>query len=383
MLVHICCSVDSHYYLGELKKFYPNKTFVGFFYNPNIHPKEEHDLRLLDVERSCKMLNIKLICGEYEMEEWLASTKGLEEEPEKGKRCTVCFDERLIKTANLAKKLDIKEFTTTLLSSPMKTQEVLYAQGDKIAIANNLDFIKINVRKNGGVERQNALAKSDNLYRQNYCGCTHALSKQRASQKKSGLEMLSNITRQVMPGSIEHRMSVFTKRNEIESENKGYILQQHKNIVWRVLNAKLIHKNEILESYIIARSCSKNKIKSGNIVWIKQRLFTHYPSFMQDLFKDMQADYRRNLELLVGYSKRDDSIFIDIKMLNFLLKKDFKDVRDIRLEYAEELLVRDIISGSESVNPIIVLNTQVPFDIVININSMMQEENIFKVIESI
>ena len=174
MLVHICCSVDSHYFLKELHKAYPDENLVGFFYNPNIHPKDEHDLRLQDVRRSCNMLNIKLIEGEYNIESWLHDVKGLENEPEKGNRCNVCFDTRLIKTAELAKHLNIKKFTTTLLSSPMKEQVTLYNQGEQIARDNNLEFIKINVRKNGGVTKQNELAKADNLYRQNYCGCIYS-----------------------------------------------------------------------------------------------------------------------------------------------------------------------------------------------------------------
>ena len=175
MLVHICCSVDSHYFLSELQKVYPKESFVGFFYNPNIHPKAEHDLRLSDVRRSCKILKIPLIEGDYEPENWFYSVRGREDEPEKGARCNICFDVRLEKSAQIAKLLGERTFTTTLLSSPMKEQETLYQQGDAIAQRNGLDFIKINVRKNGGVQKQNELAKRDNLYRQNYCGCKYSM----------------------------------------------------------------------------------------------------------------------------------------------------------------------------------------------------------------
>ena len=123
MLVHICCSVDSHYFLSELRKIYPQHEMVGYFYNPNIHPKSEYDLRLLDVERSCKMLNIPLLEGEYEIKKWFVDIKGLENEPEKGERCVKCFDMRLEKTAQVAHKMNIKSFTSTLLSSPLKEQQ--------------------------------------------------------------------------------------------------------------------------------------------------------------------------------------------------------------------------------------------------------------------
>ena len=94
ILVHICCSVDSHYFLQKLQKDYPKATLIGFFYDPNIHPYSEYYLRLLDVKRSSKLLNIELIEGEYDYNLWLEAVKGYEDEPEKGKRCSICFDRR-------------------------------------------------------------------------------------------------------------------------------------------------------------------------------------------------------------------------------------------------------------------------------------------------
>lgn len=99
MLVHICCSVDSHFFLQKLQLEYPEETLIGFFYDPNIHPFSEYSLRLLDVKRSCQKLGIVLHVGEYDYEGWIEAVRGLENEPEKGKRCLVCFDNRLEKTA--------------------------------------------------------------------------------------------------------------------------------------------------------------------------------------------------------------------------------------------------------------------------------------------
>ena len=92
MLVHICCSVDSHFFLEKLQADYPEEMLTGFFYDPNIHPYSEYRLRYLDVQRSCKKLGIDLIEGEYDYETWMDAVRGLEKEPEKGKRCEVCFD---------------------------------------------------------------------------------------------------------------------------------------------------------------------------------------------------------------------------------------------------------------------------------------------------
>ncbi|MWV61435.1 hypothetical protein DCO58_09570 [Helicobacter saguini] len=394
MLVHICCSVDSHYFLQELQKAYPHEKLKGFFYNPNIHPKAEHDLRLSDVKRSCEMLNIPLIVGKYDDCAWSESVKGLENEPEKGARCNVCFDVRLIESAKVALEQKEKNFTTTLLSSPMKEQEILYAQGEKIASDYGLNFIKINVRANGGVNRQNELAKKDNLYRQNYCGCKFALTKQREKQGKIPLEMLSSVSGQVMPASSEQRLSTFAKRDKIENEGGGYILKTQKSLVWRLLSGKIEHQREVIPSYIVARSGGKKRAKSGEILWIKpslENLFAVFYSQLQDLnlaerlefLSEKEREFRENSEILIGYSKRDDSVFIDILTLNFLLNTSFLSVKDMLKNpptYARELELRNALCGVESINPIIVLDSKICHDLILDISMVIQEENVYDVI---
>ena len=83
MLVHICCSVDSHYFLQKIQEQYPDEKLVGFFYDPNIHPYSEYKLRLLDVQYSCDLLGIELIEGEYDLESWMHTVKGLEQDLKK------------------------------------------------------------------------------------------------------------------------------------------------------------------------------------------------------------------------------------------------------------------------------------------------------------
>ena len=107
ILVHICCSVDSHFFLQKLQTIYPDKKLVGFFYDPNIHPYSEYYLRYLDVKRSCEILGIELIEGEYDFIKWLEVVKGYEDEPEKGARCSICFDRRLEVSAKKLKRLGL------------------------------------------------------------------------------------------------------------------------------------------------------------------------------------------------------------------------------------------------------------------------------------
>ncbi|ANV98153.1 hypothetical protein BBW65_04765 [Helicobacter enhydrae] len=362
MLVHICCSVDSHYFLSELQKIYPDEKFVGFFYNPNIHPRSEHDLRLLDVRRSCQMLGVELIEGKYDDWEWCQDVRGLEDEPEKGARCNVCFDVRLIESAKVAQKIGEKRFTTTLLSSPMKTQEVLFAQGDQIAQKYGLDFVKIDVRSGGGTQRQTALSKQDNLYRQNYCGCKFALQKQREKQGRFPLEFISPISRQIMPGSIEYRNEVFARRDELEKEGRAYLLRQQKEMIWRCLSAKVEVFAQVIPSYILTHSQSKKNVRLGNLVWIPLE----------------------NSGGKIGYSRRDDSVFVTLEALNLMLQTQYPNLRALQKEpmrYAQELELRQRLTLAHSLNPIIIVEQEYEGESRVWIESIFQEEMVFELVE--
>ena len=98
----------------------------------------------------------------------------MENEPEKGARCEKCFELRLEKTAKIAQKLGIKEFTTSIVISPHKNYEKLTSIGEEISKKYNLQYVAINFRKNDGFLKTNQISKSLNLYRQNYCGCKFA-----------------------------------------------------------------------------------------------------------------------------------------------------------------------------------------------------------------
>lgn len=272
MLVHICCSVDSHYFLQRLKKDHPNKKIIGYFYNPNIHPKSEHDLRLLDVKRSCAMLDIDLIDESYFYEEWYARTHVLSEEPEKGKRCEICFDERLTQSAKKAQELNLTSFTTTLLASPKKSLEKIQGEGEAIAKQYGLEFIHVDYRKAGGTQQQFQLAKEDQLYKQNYCGCFFALNQQRQIQDIPAAELFCSISRQIQPASIESRLALYTQRMELDKRAIPYKI--HKNTIqaYRLFSGRLLLNGETVPSYILPYSMLKKPTKSG-IIFEKEEIY--------------------------------------------------------------------------------------------------------------
>jgi hypothetical protein len=330
VLVHICCSVDSHYFLQQIQKEYPNEKIVGFFYDPNIHPYSEYKLRLLDVEYSCKKLGIELIEGPYALEEWLKLVKGLENEPEKGDRCTVCFDNRLEVSVKKAIELGHDKFTTTLLISPKKSQDKLQTIGSNLSSLYNCEFIFKDYRSGNGVEMQGKEVKEHNLYRQNYCGCMFGLNAQREQQNKLTDELIYPIGQQIQPESIEERLELYQKRNTLE---KCHIIKQ-RFLNYRLLHAKVSISKEVVPSYFLCYSTLKNNNSTGRI---------------EKTIDD------------VGYFNRDEIKIISLETFNKLSKKDYKTVLELVYEpllFQHEIEIRNrlTLNNTYDVSSIIVLN---------------------------
>jgi len=265
MLVHICCSVDSHYYLQKLRELYPHEELIGFFYDPNIHPYSEYRLRLFDVVRSCKMLGIRLIEGEYDVQNWLEAVRGLEKEPEKGARCSVCFDRRFEVSAMKARELEMESFTSTLLTSPKKSLTMLTKQGDKVAQKYGVAFIAPDFRKASGTQEQNELAKADKLYRQDYCGCLFGLTMQREGQERLADELISPISGTLLPESIEERLSLYERRLELEEGGKPYQIIKQRFLNYRLLMGWLKVRGMRTPAHFLPYSTIKGNYTRGKI----------------------------------------------------------------------------------------------------------------------
>ncbi len=169
IILHACCAICSGYPINLLKDM--GYIPVVYFYNPNIYPEIEYQKRLEAERVMCKAADCELIVGDYEQEEFYKAVKGLENEPEKGRRCDKCFELRLSKTALLAKSMGINMFTTSIVISPHKNFQKITAIGQKIAQKYNLEYKAIDFKKKDGFLKTNKISKELNLYRQNYCGC--------------------------------------------------------------------------------------------------------------------------------------------------------------------------------------------------------------------
>ena len=168
VLLHACCAPCSSAIVEWMVAHGIKPTI--FYYNPNIWPREEYEIRKNESKRHAESLGLTWIDGDYDHEQWQHDVCGLEGEPERGKRCELCFTLRLTATAQKAQELGIKYFTTTLASSRWKSLEQIERAGH-IAEQNGVTFWAQNWRKGGLYERRNQLLKEFNFYNQQYCGC--------------------------------------------------------------------------------------------------------------------------------------------------------------------------------------------------------------------
>lgn len=334
ILVHICCSVDSHFFLEKLQNDFPNEKLTAFFYDPNIHPYSEYKLRYLDVQRSCKKLGIDLLEGEYDFEAWIDAVKGLENEPEKGSRCEVCFDKRFETAANKAVELNEKTMTTTLLVSPLKSQEHLKKSGEVFEKKHGIKFIGVDYRSGGGTQDQSRVTKEQKLYRQDYCGCIFGLSMQRDRQNRLMDEMFSSISAQLLPASVEERLAMYKKRMELEEKDIEYKIIKEKFLNYRQFSLKIaLNKNETLDAYALCYSTLPRKKAQGRIE------FEH-----------------KNIH----YFNRDEIRFITLQYFNLTCKTKYKNTKELIFnppEFDEELKFRQsLLFGNYDLTPIIILD---------------------------
>jgi len=177
VLLHACCAPCSSAIVEWMLAHDVKPTI--FYYNPNIYPREEYEIRKQESKRHAESLGIRWIDGDYDHEGWLQDVCGMENEPERGRRCEQCFTLRLTKAAQEARKLGLQYFTTTLASSRWKSLEQINRAG-QIAqqTVEGTVFWDQNWRKGGLQERRNQLLREFNFYNQLYCGCEFSQRKQ-------------------------------------------------------------------------------------------------------------------------------------------------------------------------------------------------------------
>lgn len=174
LLMHTCCAPCSGEVIDAIQK--SGIVFALFFYNPNIHPLKEYELRKSENIRYAEKLNIPFIDADYDTDNWFERIKGLEEAPERGVRCTACFDMRFERTALYAYENGYKSITSCLGISRWKDMNQINNAGKKaVSRYPGMTYDDRNWRKNGGSARMYEIAKYENFYKQEYCGCIYSL----------------------------------------------------------------------------------------------------------------------------------------------------------------------------------------------------------------
>jgi predicted adenine nucleotide alpha hydrolase (AANH) superfamily ATPase len=174
LLLHSCCAPCA----GEIMEALAasNIKTTVYFYNPNIHPIEEYEIRKNENKRFCDKLGFECIDGDYDKDNWFERIKGLEDEPERGKRCTQCFDMRFERSALFAQENGFGVYATTLGISRWKDMEQINSSGLRAAKRyEDVSYLDFNWRKQGGSSRMVEISKREEFYQQEYCGCVYSL----------------------------------------------------------------------------------------------------------------------------------------------------------------------------------------------------------------
>jgi hypothetical protein len=174
LLLHSCCAPCS----GEVMEAIQASgiTYAIFFYNPNIHPVKEYELRKQENIRFAEKHDVPFIDADYDTDEWFARAKGMEKEPERGIRCTMCFDMRFERTALYAHEHGYDVISSSLGISRLKNMDQINASGYRAAGRYaGLVYWDYNWRKKGGATRMVEISKRENFYQQEYCGCVYSL----------------------------------------------------------------------------------------------------------------------------------------------------------------------------------------------------------------
>ena len=189
LLLHSCCGPCSSYVLEYLSRYF---AITVFYYNPNIYPPEQYEHRVKEQQRfiaECTFDHpVQFVAGDYEPELFYDAVRTLEDCPEGGERCFVCYRLRLAEAAKLADELGCDYFTTTLSISPHKNAAKLNEIGEELAGITKARHLPSDFKKRGGYKRSVELSAEHGMYRQDYCGCVFSKRERERQQQEKAQE---------------------------------------------------------------------------------------------------------------------------------------------------------------------------------------------------
>ena len=171
LLLHVCCGPCAAWVVRSLVEAY---DVTGFFFNPNIHPEKEYLFRLDEVRRLAKSEGWPLLEGEWDMRAWVKKMFALRNEPERGKRCSLCFNQRLRRTFEVAREKGFDTVASTLSISPYKVTRQINAEGEALSREFGVPFLPENFKSKDGWNHARNLAHELGIQHQDYCGCVYS-----------------------------------------------------------------------------------------------------------------------------------------------------------------------------------------------------------------
>jgi len=185
LLLHSCCAPCSGEPMEALLA--SGIEFTIYFYNPNIHPVREYEIRKNENIRFAEKHGIPFVDADYDPDPWFERVKGLENEPERGQRCTVCFDMRFERTALYAHEHGFAVITSSLGISRWKNMNQINDCGIRAASRYpGMQYWTHNWRKKGGAARMIEISKDEQFYQQEYCGCVYSLRDTNRWRRENG-----------------------------------------------------------------------------------------------------------------------------------------------------------------------------------------------------
>ena len=185
VLLHSCCAPCSSYCIEYLSQYF---HVTVFYYNPNIYPDSEYYHRVKEqqefINRFPAKYPVGFIEGDFDTQEFYKAAKGLENEPERGARCTECFKLRLGRTAEMASEKRFDYFTSTLTISPMKDAALLNQIGSEMGEAHGVKWLPSDFKKKNGYLRSCELSREYGIYRQDYCGCVFSYEERQKEKER-------------------------------------------------------------------------------------------------------------------------------------------------------------------------------------------------------
>ena len=189
LLLHSCCAPCSGEVMEAIHASGINYSI--FFYNPNIHPKREYELRKDENIAFAEKHGIEFIDADYDTDNWFERIKGLEMEPERGERCNKCFDMRFERTALYAQENGFPVISSSLGISRWKNMNQINDCGKRAASRyDDMVYWEYNWRKGGGSQRMIEISKREEFYQQEYCGCVYSLRDTNAHRLSQGRERI-------------------------------------------------------------------------------------------------------------------------------------------------------------------------------------------------